>query len=311
MTLIRDKVTLVRKLEEIVDVQSPTVSSNYSLPSTGISAGTKYTILNNGTAALNLQSFSGGSLGSINPLQVVKFFALQDSPTLPAHWFKDVSSSSSTANLRPSEGAGTLILTSSDARHQVFNLTAGKVIQLPSSGIGAGDFFIIEGRTNFDADLYASNGVYIAPANGSNLEGTVRKGTVRVVALQDTPTTPAHWHVMDLNDSGSISIAGGTNSGSGTVKYTRSQNKVTLEFTISHSSAASTTFPAATLPTRLRPIVAFANNIWIMSGNPQYIDRVEAASDGVISLSHLLVQTSPGGSNQTGFTGFITYFVTN
>jgi hypothetical protein len=217
-----------------------------------------------------------------------------------------VASATIAANIRASEGAGTTTLTIADAPRQIFNLSAARTVVLPTTSVKSGYELVLENRGAFDLTVQASGGNALTIANSANLDATIQKGFVRLVSLQDTPTTPAHWYVAAVEESSSFAVSGGTNSGSGTIKYKRHLGFITLDFSLSHSSAGGTGFSAGAVPTRLRPL-GFRNNIYIITGNPQYIDRIEFGNDGSIGATHSLVQSTPGTSSQTTFLGFISY----
>jgi len=100
----------------------------------------------------------------------------------------DVSASAIVSNIRASEGAGTTTLTSSDVHDQTFNLSAARNVDLPTTGITAGQVWTMRERTGSFALQVRSSG-------GNNIIA-VKKGTAALVALQNTPTTAAHWAIV-------------------------------------------------------------------------------------------------------------------
>lgn len=112
--------------------------------------------------------------------------------------------------------AQTLTNTSEDS--QLFSPSASHDVVLPTTGVLKGRKFTIINNTTYARSTMAlltiksSAGTAFTHANGANKYGTIGNGYIEVVALQDTPTTPAHWLVTDLKEEGnySISTAGGT-----------------------------------------------------------------------------------------------------
>ena len=98
------------------------------------------------------------------------------------------SAGNQTANIRASEGAGTTTLTNSDARIQVFNLSAARTVQLPTTGVVAGDVWEMVNPNAFILTIQSSGGNNIVKSYGSR---------VVVAANTNTPTTAAHWTVLE------------------------------------------------------------------------------------------------------------------
>lgn len=92
----------------------------------------------------------------------------------------------SIGNLRDLEGAGTTVLSDDDRRHQVFNLTAARTVTMPSTSVLKGDEWVIENRAAFDLTVQSS---------GVNVINLLQSGRMILRALQDAPTSSAHWQV--------------------------------------------------------------------------------------------------------------------
>lgn len=98
-----------------------------------------------------------------------------------------IGASSNTANIRASEGTGTTTLTASDNPYQVFDLTADRTVQLPTTGVLQGAIYTMEERTGeFSLLVESSNGDDLSLVSGSS---------ARFIALQNTPTTSSHWDI--------------------------------------------------------------------------------------------------------------------
>lgn len=183
-----------------------------------------------------------------------------------------VASSALTANVRSSEGAGTTTLTSSDNRYQIFNLSAARTCQLPTTGVNAGDVWEIENQTalsssDFSLTITASGGSALTVANGANVDATIRNGYVRLVALQATPTTPAHWRVAEVNEthqhSTAFTFTGGATVSAKTLRIVRQDRQVTVHFPDSINSTAAgnsgTISSDTAIPSRFTSVVTHQN----------------------------------------------------
>jgi len=94
----------------------------------------------------------------------------------------------------------------SDAAHSVavwasyvITPTATRVQTLPTTGVVAGD------QVEF-ANLASAQKITINASNGS-AKASFQNGTMLLYALQDTPTTPAHWGIKAATGGGSPSFA--------------------------------------------------------------------------------------------------------
>jgi len=99
------------------------------------------------------------------------------------------------ANVRAADGAGgTVALLNSDSAWQVFNISVAKTLLLPSSGVKAGDTWTIENSGSAKLTIQASNASAI-----TNIDSIYT--FVYLTALQDAPTTAAHWRLTGLRPS--------------------------------------------------------------------------------------------------------------
>lgn len=105
-------------------------------------------------------------------------------------------------NVRASAGSGTDTLILVDKHYQIFNLSAARTCVLPTTGILAGETFTICNQASQNLTIQASGGQALTIANSCNLDATIEVGQVTVVALQDTPTTAAHWYVASVFECG-------------------------------------------------------------------------------------------------------------
>jgi len=116
----------------------------------------------------------------------------------------------------------TLLSTANDIHY--FNISANRAVTLPSTDpdtktVKQGRCFKFVNRSNFVLDIKASNGTSLTSAGGSGGLAAIRAGRVQVIALQDNPTTPAHWWVEEVVESGTWtpSITGSSGAYTGVV----------------------------------------------------------------------------------------------
>ena len=167
------------------------------------------------------------------------------------------------ANVRGTEGGITVTLTASDSRYQVFNLSSSITVVLPSTGIRTGDRIILaQPDTRADITVQSSNTSALTEANGCNNDATITQGFVELVALQDTPTTPAHWAVASVEETGYINFNWQATPFTGPVgsflSFSRTGRSVVLDFAGINVSASGSPGQVATsssaIPTRCIPL---------------------------------------------------------
>jgi hypothetical protein len=214
------------------------------------------------------------------------------------------------ANVRDSEGAGTTTLTSFDKRHQVFNLSASRTVVMPSAGILKGEKWILENRGAFDLVPQASNTTQIQnnnttdnAASGSVGDPTIRVGMVVLEAMQDTPTTPAHWRVADVYEEGSIaSTTAGAITTAVTMKYVRKGTSIVQNYNNTSGTASGSSdfirFPAADMPVRFR--IPTGHEMYlagiVRDNSTPVIGRVVLSDNGQVTFAKLPVTNFTGAS---------------
>lgn len=108
-------------------------------------------------------------------------------------------------NIRGSEGAGTTTLTISDNPYQRFNLTAGRTVVLPTTGVLAGYPYTMANPNPFTLTIQASDASLIVTSWGDEFV---------LVPLTNTPVASTDWAVVSKN-----------------ILYARVWQPVTLSFT--------------------------------------------------------------------------------
>jgi hypothetical protein len=193
-------------------VQVFTGSSNQTvkLPTTSVVAGQEYTIINQSSGVISVQSSGGSALFAMFPNKSVRFTALFDTPTGGSDWqitglTATTSDSGSTLAIRDTDhnlfasgfittpystatAAGTTTLTISDGQVQVFTGTTTQTVKLPSGSVTAGMQYTI---------INNSTGSVTVQSSGANTIATVTTNTLQLfVCLVNTPTTAAHWRAI-------------------------------------------------------------------------------------------------------------------
>jgi hypothetical protein len=189
-----------------------TLTQAVVLPTTGVFAGQRFTILNDSSVGLSVAASGGGGLSPPSPSWSVTYVARIDTPTLASHWSVTNlmptgvwASATATAFLmaqRDGQGnlsadaflptptyvttaGGTTTLTVDDTEVQVFTGTLGQTVSLPTTSV--------KGARRF-AFFNASAGTLTINASDGTLVVSLLTGTqTTVTALQDTPTTTTHW----------------------------------------------------------------------------------------------------------------------
>lgn len=185
-----------------------------------------------------------------------------------------------TANVRASEGAGTTTLVNTDGHWQVFNLSANRTVQLPTTNVKAGDTWLIENRANFELTIQSS---------GTNTIETITVGRCRLVAIADTPTTALNWLVMEVYEASTFT---GTMTGGYSVLPSTQTYYFTREGGVGLGSTQSKII-TVTAPGQTGTANAATNPT--ISGAPA---RLFSSTSGVTSSAGLV---QSGGTNILGF----------
>lgn len=154
-------------------------------------------------------------------------------------------------------GTSTVTLTVADNPYQTF--TAATTVVLPTTSVLAGQLYLIQNTQTSDVTINASGGTTVE---------IVRQGSVLLEATQDTPTTNAHWRIIDLVERYVLSTTftwngTGGNTGAQSVKFVRraslaSGSTITmtipqLQATSGTSSTSLDSSASTAAPSRFRP----------------------------------------------------------
>lgn len=194
-----------------VQVFTGTTTQTVKLPTTSVLAGQTWTIINNSTGNVTVQSSGANTILVVPGSRSAVFLARIDTPTAAADW--DILSSTLTtgtggsavtgaAILRDTNGnaysdntialstatataAGTTTLDINARQVQVFTGSTTQTVLLPTSSVLVGQIYTI---------INQSSGTVTVQSSGANTIDTVAAGAGKqFLALATTPTTAAHW----------------------------------------------------------------------------------------------------------------------
>lgn len=208
--------TTLNAASAVIQLFDGTTSQTVVLPTTNVLAGQRYTIINNSSSNIAIQTSNGEPLITLQSGISCTVEAVANTPTTALHWsVRGVTLKSTpyagTAMLRDGFGnayadafiasktstataAGTTTLTIADTQVQVFTGTTTQTVKLPTTGIYAGMEFTVISQSTGDVTVQSSGGNTIGTAiTGASASAPVAK---TYQALVDTPTTAAHWRAI-------------------------------------------------------------------------------------------------------------------
>lgn len=193
-----------------VQVFTGSSAQTVRLPTTGVIAGQSYTIVNQSSGVISVQSSAGNGLPEAVGASggMLTYTARIDTPTAAADWICTAVRSVSigynpyTGVMRDPSGVifgagfnsgvtttatsgGTLTVASTNGENLLFTGSSNHTCQLPTSSVFGGRRFTV---------LNNSTGAITVNASGGATIATVAAGTAGTfVSLQSSPTTAAHW----------------------------------------------------------------------------------------------------------------------
>lgn len=193
-----------------VQVFTGSTTQTVLLPTTGVIAGQTYTVINQSTGTVTVDSSGSNAIQGLTAGRIGTFIAKVDTPTAAADWHVvDLTASISasvhtmaqrdgsanlTANTLISSRASTATagttttLSIASSQVQVFTGTQTQIVLLPTTSVVAGQLYTI---------INNSSGSVTVQSSGGNTVTTLTTGQAALcVALQDTPTTAAHWRAI-------------------------------------------------------------------------------------------------------------------
>ena len=271
-----------------------------TLPTTGVVAGTKYTIVNQSSALATVQSSGSNTVGTVTgegaaPFASATFTALVATPTTAANWTyapggstvpvanhaaiwdasKNLSANDFIPAFNTTATAGTtLTLTVTAAQVQVLTGVTTHTVALPTTGVVAGqEYFVIN----------QSSGVVTVQSSGLNtilaLAGSAASpfSSARFTALVATPTTAANWDVAQF----------GANAALGTPASGVLTNCTGLPVT-AVTGAATVTTGTATATTVDTPLAAYtcpANSLAAGTTFSVKVGGIQTVASGVVTFN--------------------------
>ena len=151
-----------------------------------LSLGHFFTIHNNSTGALTINSSGGNLVKTLGPSTTGQFTCILTSGTTAASWDADTAEGSAYATTVTANGTTTLSVSS--AQRQFFTGTQGQTVVLPAvNTLTLGQFYIIENNSAGSIAVQSSglNAVVTVPANRS----------VQLTAIATTGTDASVWDV--------------------------------------------------------------------------------------------------------------------
>ncbi len=227
-----------------------------------------------------------------------------------------------TGNVRATEGAGTTTLVSSDNHIQIFDLSAARNVDLPSTGVAKGQVWTLENTTNFDLTIRAADSnpiLYSTAFTGSQGDAVIQIGQVILEAMVATPATPADWRVVSVYESygaiTGISLGGALAGATATLVLERNNKVVTGYFssdTVTATATLNATIPTSTFPTRFCYTGGGPNQscMSIYGGGIEIAGILKVSSDGSAVVTKFDASNWASGSGLTAGGGYHTTFTT-
>jgi len=184
---------------------------------------------------------------------------------------------------------GTVTLTASDRRQQLFAQTAAMTIVLPTTSILAGEIISISGNSvTYSLTIQASNLSELTIANSCNQAATIGDGNVTLMALQATPTTPAHWRVLNVQEEMEVTgnFIGGLTTAY-TMRVQRNNFRVNASIRASTGTGSTTEFYFTALPTRFDPAAQHQRGILLFINGATALGKVTIETSGNIAFGTL------------------------
>jgi hypothetical protein len=162
-------VTILTEASTELQIFTGTTTQSARLPTAGVIAGRRFTIINNSTGDVVAQSSNGSAIETLRATTSQTFVALQNAPTTPAHWQATASGEGSTINrmkLQSLSNRANLVATGPDSTIAVNMICKGaSILRLQSDTGYALEAFPVASTAN-NLQVYsatAGNAPYIIP----------------------------------------------------------------------------------------------------------------------------------------------------
>lgn len=171
-------------------------------------------------------------------------------------------------------GSGTVTLTITDNPYQSFS--AASTVVLPTTSVLAGQLWLIENRQT-------ASTITIQSSNTNTID-TIINGYAILEALQDTPTTSAHWRVVEITSLESVTATGSGDYTAGVLRVTRvnSNINVTVTTNVTFSSNSNPLSATGLIPAFARPAATKSN---IYSSSTVQVLLMAVRADGTLEFA--------------------------
>lgn len=207
-------------------------------------------------------------------------------------------------------------LTNTSSRNIIYNsFSASRDVTLATTSILAGELWVLQNTTAFDMVPKASNGSALTVANGTNIDGTIQNGYLVVMPLINTPTTPAHWRVIDvfeatysLSSSFTPNGSGAGGSGGLVLKLMRHGTDVSIKIPVFTCSSGTTSdrmiLQTPVIPTRFRTVTSTTGwAYWVNNNGTRAMGLLRMDTDGTINVFRDSIGTAYTNGSNIGLGG--------
>lgn len=190
-----------------VQVFTGSTTQTVLLPTTGVVAGQSYTVVNNSSSTLAVQSSNTNAIITQFPSKAIVYTALINAPVASTDWqitglAATTATGAQTVAMRDTNGnltadtfiatasstttaAGTTALSINSAQTQVFTGTTTQTVTLPTTSIVAGQWYTIINNS--------SGTVTVQSSGGDPVKSLTSGESALCLALSAAPTSAAHW----------------------------------------------------------------------------------------------------------------------
>jgi Major tropism determinant N-terminal domain len=176
-----------------------------TLPSAGVPAGADYTIVNESTGVVTVQSSGANNVALLPGSTSGLFVAMVPTPTTAANWiYLEQGELSQLGNTSTATAAGTTTLTALSTTNQVFTGSTTQVCVLPTTGVPQGAQYMIINQSTGVVTVQSSNTNVVLALAGA---AAAPYACATFTALVNTPTTSANW---DYSGQGAANAILGT-----------------------------------------------------------------------------------------------------
>ena len=214
--------TTLTNVSTPIQVFTGSTTQTMLLPTTGVLAGQAFTVINNSTGVVTVQSSAANSIYGLTQNRGAIFFARIDTPTAGADWIIGALSSSTSASVNTTAvrdananmtadafissrtstatAAGTTTLTIDSTQVQIFTGSTTQTVLLPTTSVVAGQTYTV---------INNSTGMVTVQSSGANTltGGGLPNNRIGVwIARIDTPTAATDWHLLEATAATAASI---------------------------------------------------------------------------------------------------------